>query len=219
MFTSRLRLNHEIILLGFLFIGSLGDVDGFLSYSSPSFSASRKKEAYSVGLCERLHVHTRMQQETDQKVQTVETGSCSPTFPVSRVRRDMLKSLVLSQLIANSFQASSEAEFGPPVLTAQREEAQSEEEKSQAVGDVRSLGSADVEAMLQLTAAQGWDNTKEDLKLLMTMKGSHSFGIRSSSGHLVSMCVITYLPDQMLQAPVLLGLVTSSHAQTFGTVD
>jgi GNAT superfamily N-acetyltransferase len=197
----------QIILLGLLFLGSLGDVDGFLSFSFPNVPLSpalRKNKACSVGLRERLQIHSRMQQETEkqeteQKVQKAETGRCSPTFPVSRVRRDMLKSLVLSQLLANSFQASSEAEFVPPVLAAQREAAEAEAEKSQAVGDVRSLGSADIEAMLQLTAAQGWDNTKEDLKLLIAMKGSRAFGIRSSSGQLVSMCAITHLPAQSVE--------------------
>ena len=131
----------QIILLVSLFLGSLGDVDGFLSLSFPSMqgsSASRKNE---VGLRERLQIHARMQQETEQqeteqKVQKVETGRCFPTFPVSRVRRDVLKSLVLSQLLANSFQASSEAEFVAPVLADQREAPESESETSQAVGDV-----------------------------------------------------------------------------------
>ena len=69
-------------------------------------------------------------------MQTVETGRCFPTFPVSRVRGDILKSLVLSQILASSFQSSSEAEFVAPVLTDQREAPESEAETSQAVGDV-----------------------------------------------------------------------------------
>ena len=48
----------------------------------------------------------------------------------------MLKSLVLSQILANSFQSSSEAEFVAPVLPDQREAPEAEAETSQAVGDV-----------------------------------------------------------------------------------
>jgi GNAT superfamily N-acetyltransferase len=84
---------------------------------------------------------------------------------------------------------------GGAVRAAQREAADEEDNRPQKVGQPRALDMQDAEAFYQLTRLQRWDNTLEDLHLLLSMEGSRAFGIFSGSAQLVAVCACTHLPE------------------------
>ena len=118
-------------------------------------------------------------------------------------RRAILQALALGQWLSAVAPAASDVFFDAPVSpalpggavrAAQRAAADAEDALPQTVGQPRALGMQDAEAMFQLTRLQGWDNTLDDLKLLLSMQGSRAFGIFSGSAQLVAMCACTHLP-------------------------
>eukprot|EP00802_Teleaulax_amphioxeia_P003092 Tamp_03095.p2 GENE.Tamp_03095~~Tamp_03095.p2 ORF type:complete len:576 (+),score=89.53 Tamp_03095:23-1750(+) len=133
-----------------------------------------------------------------------EDGGPAPATPPPG-RRAVLQALALGQWLAAVAPAASDDFFsdapanpafepGGAVLRAQRAAADAEDALPQTVGQPRALGLQDAEAMFQLTRLQGWDNTLDDLKLLLSMQGSRAFGIFSGSAQLVAMCACTHLP-------------------------
>ena len=114
--------------------------------------------------------------------------------PAEPSRRCAILRALLSVPALTGVGARAAIEPGDPVRDSQPHAATSEEREPYATSDVRPLTASNADAMFQLTSLQGWDNTLEDLELLLAMQGSGAFGVFSSSGELVSMSAVTHFP-------------------------
>ena len=180
-----------------LWLGTVSIAQGFVVLRIPTLDAASRRADPGVGL-------SRLSMCLDPPTRGSGPMKDDPAAAVTSANRRAIMLGLLANPSMMAFSSYASASDGPVSLASEstgasprvqtQATADAMDAAPQPVGDVRALTPEDAGAMMELTTLQGWDNTLEDLQLLLGMQGSRAFGIFSSSNQLVSMCAVTHFP-------------------------